>query len=102
MIIHLLERSCWTSLKWTGYHWNKSLYSKSKFIQNKFELLKINIDEKYHTLFTEVVELSRSYICYCMPAVVRTQAHRSNSPAKLPECIINDLGLIPWPDHISC
>ena len=34
-----------------------SAYEQISDVQNEFELLKINIDEKFYTLFKEVVEL---------------------------------------------
>ena len=58
---------------------NKSVWFKINSSCLKLILIK-NV-----TLFTEVFELSGSYICYCMPEVVRIQAHRSNPPAKSPE-----------------
>ena len=44
-------------------------------VQNEFELLRINIDVEFHTLFKEVVELSESYGIhpFSMPWVVGRQ-----------------------------
>ena len=56
--------------------------NKSVMFKIIFKLLTINIDEEFHTLFKELVELSESYGIHpvSMPRVVGRQVHRSNPP----------------------
>ena len=64
-----------------------SAYKQISDVQNYFELLRINIDGGFHTLFKEVIELIESYGIHpvFMPRVVGKQVCQSNPPAETQE-----------------